>query len=119
VARWGRRTAADRSRVGEVRGLPTGYKVEVSSGPSLPEELAAALASNDGAQLNWAGAPAELQDLYIAHVSAARSRRERQARAADTALAARLGTLSEHSRGQPQMRWWEPLLTMVPIPPFK
>jgi hypothetical protein len=80
----------------------------------VPEELEAALALSRKARRNWDESPPELQKLYIAHVGAPRKRRIREQRAADTALAARLGTLRKHAPGRTRS-WWDVAWGVLPF----
>jgi hypothetical protein len=80
----------------------------------LPEELATALSASEEAQQNWDAAPRDLQRLYIEHVVGPRRRSIRQARADDTAFAAKLDTLKEHSRGKANS-WWHVFLGFLPF----
>jgi len=82
--------------------------------PELPHELEAALAQSSEARQNWEAAPPELQTLYIQHVTAPRQQRIRKQRAADAALAARLGTLREHASGR-SPSWWDVVGSYLPF----
>jgi uncharacterized protein YdeI (YjbR/CyaY-like superfamily) len=82
--------------------------------PDVPAELTAALAAaGEAAQQNWAAASPEVQQLYVDYIGGARRRRVRRERADETALAASLGTLREHSLSS--LTWWDAVATVWPF----